>query len=50
MKYPDFHKNEVYVPFTDVLRWSYGGLTVVLRLYTDYSNVKIQITTRYNNK
>ena len=26
-----------------LLRMSYGGLTVVLRFYTDYSNVKIQI-------
>ena len=30
MKHHDFHKNEVYTSFTDVLRWSYGGLTVVL--------------------
>ena len=30
MKRPDFRKNDVYTSFTDVLRWSYGGLTVVL--------------------
>lgn len=43
MKHSDFWKNDVYTSFTDVLRWSYGGLTVVLRFYADYSNVKIQI-------
>ena len=42
MKHSDFWKNEAYASFTDVLRWSYGGLTVVLRFFTDYSNVKIQ--------
>ena len=30
IKRPDFRKNDVYTSFTDVLRWSYGGLTVVL--------------------
>ena len=40
---PIFAKNEAYAYFTDILRMSYGGLTVVLRFYTDYSNVKIQI-------
>ena len=29
MKYPDFLKNDVYMSFTDVLRWSYGGLTIL---------------------
>lgn len=29
------------------LRMSYGCLTVVLRFYTDYSNVKIQTKMRY---
>ena len=30
MKRPDFRKDDVYTYFTDVLRLSYGGLTVVL--------------------
>lgn len=46
MKRPDLRKNDVYTSFTDVLRMSYGGLTVVLRFYTDYSNVKIQTIKR----
>lgn len=29
MKYPDFLKNDVYTSFTDVLRWSYGGLMIL---------------------
>ena len=29
MKHPDFHKNEVYASFTDVLLRSYGGLTIL---------------------
>ena len=29
MKRPDFRKNDVYTSFTDVLRWSYGGLTIL---------------------
>ena len=41
-KHPDFRKNEAYAYFTDILRMSYGGLTVSLRFYTDQSNVKIQ--------
>lgn len=30
-----------------LLRMSYGCLTVILRFYTDYSNVKIQTKTKY---
>ena len=29
IKRPDFRKNDVYTSFTDVLRWSYGGLTIL---------------------
>ena len=29
MKRPDFWKNDVYTSITDVLRWSYGGLTIL---------------------
>ena len=29
MKHSDFRKNDVYTSFTDVLRWSYGGLTIL---------------------
>ena len=29
MKYRDFLKNDVYTSFMDVLRWSYGGLTIL---------------------
>ena len=29
MKHSDFWKNDVYTSFTDVLRWSYGGLTIL---------------------
>ena len=29
MKRTDFRKNDVYTSFTDVLRWSYGGLMIL---------------------
>ena len=29
MKYYDFRKNDIYTSFTDVLRMSYGGLTIL---------------------
>ena len=29
IKRPDLWKNDVYTSFTDVLRWSYGGLTIL---------------------
>ena len=29
IKRPDFRENEVYTSFTDVLRWSYGGLMIL---------------------
>ena len=29
IKCPDFRKNDVHISFTDVLRMSYGGLTIL---------------------
>ena len=50
MKHPDFHKNEVYSSFKDVLRMSYECLTDVLRMSYDslliIQMLKFKIKTR----